>query len=307
MRFSMLLVLGALPAMVFALGQGNESVESLIRKLGSTNFQERQVATKALEERPEFAPALRAALRSPDREIARRAGEILERGLVREINGVIKEGRMDRIIDIFAGWPEGKQEKEAWDAARELARTLANLSQKNGQKQINPLERWGDKAPIVISAERITEMTKANMFHPCFFLRANQVDVDIKRLKGAKSPNPFSTCDLAIVASGSVRMFAVGGIPIFAGGNVNLSGEAGGCLIVSGGDVHIDSILSNSLVIARGNVTCTSPMTDSRVFSGKSVFHKRTQNCLISENDPNPLGFIRWADAPKDKGGAKSK
>jgi hypothetical protein len=30
-------------------------------------------------------------------------------------------------------------------------------------------------------------------------------------------------------------------------------------------------------------------------------------NCLISENDANPLGFIRWSDAAKDKVVPKSK
>jgi hypothetical protein len=97
---------------------------------------------------------------------------------------------------------------------------------------------------------------------------------------------------------------------IFAGGTVELKG---GCLdsllIVSCGDVTLKCDVRRSLIIARGTVTCTDPVIDSRIISGKSVVYNKTnaRNCIITENESNPLGFIRWSDALKDKAAPKSK
>ena len=68
------------------------------------------------------------------------------------------------------------------------------------------------------------------------------------------------------------------------------------------------------MVIARGKVTIIDGRIDgyaasSRIVSGKSVIHdkKKSHDSIITENEPNPLGFIRWADAPKDKPAPKKK
>ena len=298
-----------LTLLLSAQGAGDESVEVLIKKLGSTNFQERQAATKALQQRPEAAGALRAALASTDREIARRSSEILELWLVPDIKAAAKDGRIDRFIEIMAAWPEGKYEKEAWSAIRELATGLNDLHEKNGGMKSNRLARWDEKPPIVICAKRITENTKGDLFYGYFFLRAKQIDVDYKRSRGENPLNTFYSSHAVLIAADSVRMFSENGnrCPIFAGGNVELYGDGGACFIVSGGDVQIDSPVSNALVIARGNVTVAGPISDSRIVSGKSVIRKRTPNSIITENEPNPLGFIRWADAPTEKAKPKAK
>ena len=46
-----------------------------------------------------------------------------------------------------------------------------------------------------------------------------------------------------------------------------------------------------------------------RVISGQSVEYnpKAARDYITTENEPNPLGFIRWSDAPKDKAAPKSK
>lgn len=65
------------------------------------------------------------------------------------------------------------------------------------------------------------------------------------------------------------------------------------------------------LIIARGNVFCKGGMLiNSRVICGKKLtyLHKRPpENCIISENDLNPLGFIRWGDVPRKKATRKGK
>src|SRR5476651_280058 len=124
MRPSIAIALILMPVLLLAQGPDRESVEALIKKLGSTNFQDRQAATKAMKERPEAVPALRDALRSADPELRKRAAEILEHfepRPFREIDAAVKEGRVDRFIELLAAWPAGKHEEGAWTAFCDLA------------------------------------------------------------------------------------------------------------------------------------------------------------------------------------------
>jgi hypothetical protein len=107
--------------------------------------------------------------------------------------------------------------------------------------------------------------------------------------------------------------WATGSSIIFAGGRVSITGrDIEGMLVVSGGDVEIDCELYNSIIIARGKVhfTNTGCATGSRIVSGKAVSilseNKSAVN-LITENEPNPLGYIRWTDEAKDKKTPKAK
>ncbi len=101
---------------------------------------------------------------------------------------------------------------------------------------------------------------------------------------------------------------------IFCAGRVELSGVAFGVLVVSAGDVVLDAEgLVHSLVIAKGNIIVKNHRIErTRLIAGKKVITDDADgdlpsSCLISQNDPNPLGFIRWADAAKDKAAPKSK
>ena len=80
-------------------------------------------------------------------------------------------------------------------------------------------------------------------------------------------------------------------------------------IIVSGGDVVVKGNISNSLIIARGSVIQVKPGPGERrrpgcihnhIIAGKSVtvFGEEKYNRIV-EDEPNPLGYIRWADAPK--------
>jgi hypothetical protein len=162
-------------------------------------------------------------------------------------------------------------------------------------------------APDVISSKRITERTKGNWERP-YFLRAHDVDFGY-RFRPDDLPNVISNAGV-LVATGAVRIERGGAHVIFAGGSVELDGDA--CeeaIIVSGGDVHIKCAMAASLVIARGKFLCTGLRVEgNRIISGTSATAKsRSQNNIITENEAHPLGFIRWSDPAKDKTAPKGK
>ena len=324
------------PLLLLAQAPDPESVASLIRKLGSPTFQERVAATKALKERSEAEPALREALRSNDPEVRRRVAEILDffdRRPVRELDDAVKEGRVDRAIEILGHWPASKYEDEAWRAIRDLARRLGDLHRKDASEKIKLsdeqallpgglpvgarpapggakhkflVERWGDQVPLFLLAKRVAEDTTVDLERSYFF-RAGEVDIRQPRQKGGR-PQILSEVGSVFVVTGSVRMVTFNPQVIFAGGRVEFSGEGVRTLIVSCADVNLKGHFGASLVIARGAVTCTGSIADSQIISGKSItMTQNPKNCIISENDSTPLGFIRWSDAPKDKAAPKAK
>jgi hypothetical protein len=121
--------------------RGGESTENLIKQLGSLRFQDREAATTALRGRPDAAAALRAATLSSDREVVRRATEVLayfDREPVRKLEKTIKEGYVDRAIDIISRWPENKYNGELISSVYGLSLHLRDLHHKKGL----PLNLW---------------------------------------------------------------------------------------------------------------------------------------------------------------------
>jgi hypothetical protein len=103
---------------------------------------------------------------------------------------------------------------------------------------------------------------------------------------------------------------------VFVGGALEIfCTEQKGCshhsLLVSGGDISVDEC-HHCLVIAHGMITCNQA-TRCRFISGKTVTIKKPLEIdrrdddlanRITENDLNPLGFVRWSDTPKAKKGS---
>jgi hypothetical protein len=295
---------------VFAFTQPpGEDLSALLADLGNGNFQRREAATKALRERPEAEAALRKLLDSPDSETRKRVAEILDyydRRPIREINTAIDEGRVLRVTEMLARWPKGKHDEDAWLAFTRLAHRLTDLHEKQGGAKVDLTRLLKVPAPQVISAKRVTASTRAEI-GPLPFVRAGDINMDDERPEPGKSPNAFSHFTV-VAAAGRVQNVVAGPYVIFAGGDVNCLGS-GNLLIVSGGDVTICDLTAPSLIIARGNVKSQGVLAKARVITGKSVFldKKKTADCIITENEPNPLGYIRWSDEPKAKPAPKSK
>ena len=311
MRFFIAIVLLLLPLPVFAQAPDRESVGALIKKLASPNFPERQAASKALLDRPEAEQALREAMRSGDVETRRRAADILDyfdRRSVRDLQAAIQDGRVDYAIELLARWPAEKHEEEAWDAIGDLTRRLVSLHEKKSTAKVTLRAISKGEMPLVVSAKHITETTKSKDTIG-YFLRADQIEIDFSRGKAGEWRTLFPGA--VMVCAGPVRTLCEPAATpiIFARGPIELAGVCGNTLIVSGADVVLKGDLGGSLVIARGKVTCTGNARNSGIISGSSIVlnKKNTRNCLLFENDANPLGYIRWDAAPQERTTPKRK
>lgn len=316
MKSTCAIVLLLAPASLFAQIPDANSIPALIKKLGSSQFQERDAAMKVLLQRPDAAPALRDALRSPDRELAKRAEEILDyldRAPIRELNEAVKNGHADRVIQSIAEWPPDKYDLEVWLAARQFAKTIDAIHFKQHGKRIGDISKW-EVAPTLIAEKRVTENLKNYPRRGNYIIRAAEVDMAFTRLKKPMVSNRFEQSDVFFVVTKSVRLESLlaGRTVVFAGGSVEMSGFIINSVIICGGDATFDGELHGSLIVARGNVSLESPglCGDCRIICGKSLItknKKRVRDSHVSENDRNPLGFIRWTDAAKDKPAPKAK
>jgi len=299
-----------------AIGQDapQDDTKALIANLASSNYKVREAADRQLRERPAAEAALREAMRAFDFETLRRASEILEhleRRCVSELHAAVEAGRVDQILDQVNSWPKGKYEEEVWPALRKFAATVLQKHEKlGGEKLIGEDLRklWAYRGGrrTLLRTEKITRATKA-AFDEQFLLWAQAVDLD--DLTEPDVPqNGLHGC-LAIITSGSVRgnPSVFGASVILSRGDFEISrgGSLSGSLVICAGDVTLDAVFE-CLIIARGEVSC-GVVQGSRIISGKKVDHDPAKNSIITENDPNPLGFIRWSDAPKDKEKAATK
>jgi hypothetical protein len=300
-------------APAFVLGQGahDDSISALVKKLGSPSFQERNTAAEMLKLRPEAAPALREALRTTDTELRKRAADILDyydRAPLRELQSAADQGRIDHAIKLIAAWPKEKHEDEVWQIVTKMGRSLATLHEMQGGPAIGfANSRWYDIAkPYVVSEKRITEAIKVPQDLPegrFLFLRGAEADLDFGRSK--KKGTDIKAIG-AIVTSGSVRSRTVplGVHAILADGDVELDGTFSYLTIVSSGDVNLkECTLNQSLVIARGKVLCgNNNYSQCRMIAGKSVQNKSgLAQSKVTEDESNPLGFVRWSPMPNVK------
>jgi S1-C subfamily serine protease len=92
---------------------------------------------------------------------------------------------------------------------------------------------------------------------------------------------------------------------VFAGGSVDLSKglSTGGSVIVCDGDFTVD-LLIGCVVIARGDVRCKNRAENCRIIASGSVNvggKEYERSSQIKQNEPKPLGFVKWFD-PADVG-----
>ncbi len=288
-----------------------ESIDALIKKLGSQKFTVREHAFKTLINRQEAEAALRQAARFSDTETQRRIALILEhyeRRPLRELACFIKSGRMDEVIQRVADWPEGKYEDELWPMTIGLIGKLNMLHRKKKgdpeSTNFGETKEWL-KPPPVLKTARVTESTKTKR-EQMYFVRTHDFSL------GMKGPF-YSDQHLFSVffVSGHVKTESeLPGI-ILSGKDIRISGgrRTSNRIVVSGGDVIMSGSIGNSLIIARGNIVYQGPAFDffnNHVIAGKKVIIPGpNEDNLIVENEPNPLGYIRWSDSPKVKPGEK--
>jgi hypothetical protein len=82
---------------------------------------------------------------------------------------------------------------------------------------------------------------------------------------------------------------------------VEVNGNIANSLVFSCGDITLRQSFVNCLIIARGTVTCDGVASGCQIIAGKAVHcdKKLLPTKGLAENENNPFGFIRWADAPR--------
>jgi hypothetical protein len=233
---------------------------------------------------------------------------------VRNLRAACADGRVEDVIKSLAAWPPGKLEGAAWYEFRAFGDKLVELHEKKGGAKVNLLTRPRHTPLPVFAADRVTEATESD-HDQSIFVRVGELDIDYSRLKpGQEQRNRFDQ-SLAIVAVRGARlpMLYTSQI-VLVGGPLELprtsQEQCRDSIFVCGGDVKLEAPMSRCILIARGKITCRSTYVgECRLISGQSItiIGDRPKDCVITEKEPNPLGFIRWSDAPKGKSAPKSK
>jgi hypothetical protein len=273
-------------------GDHQGTVAEWIRLLGSKRFEERERATQRLLESAEATTALRNATQSPDPEVARRARSILDERTRRQWNRSVervkafaRSGAVDQFLDLLAPWPAGVEDARCWDAAHGLTERLTDLYlKKTAQALTIVFLKYAGKVPVKVVP--LAQYKRTGNDGASFFARGTAIQTD--RLQG----------DL-FVCSGAVQAQRIHIAALFAGGPVEVQRQLTSSVVVCDGDITVRGLAGDCLIVARGKVTLQQPheVGSCWIVSGKDiVMSKKTRpiQCVLSENDPRPLGFIRF-------------
>jgi hypothetical protein len=264
-------------------------VEELIRQLGSDKHAEREAASRRLLHAEGAAPALRRALSSSEREVARRARAILgaferrrQARALERLKAAAKAGDADLVAEGLACWGGGDGDAACWQAALDLGWRVVDYDRK-GPKRVSD-ERsmpqrdfarflW-DRRPRALPPGR-PDLKVPRGGPPRGLPDIGQFLARGERLViGARATSSL------FAASESAHLGRVGGTFVFAGGPVRL--EFGSRVVVfSDGDVEFglapgsrdndDVGAINSVLVARGAVRCPPGMQNCLVLAGGDV------------------------------------
>ncbi len=291
----------------------DDLVAVLVRKLGAANFRRRDAATNALMEHPNPIPALEKALENMDPEVCRRVKYIIHQVRERDLNAAVVGMSFKELLkasDAGAKVPPGG---DYFTFPDRYVQALLGLHLKKGGYKISAHDfrnQRGLAAPPVVDVPKLTIGTKIDYRDIGYFVRAGEAYLDFADAKKTGQGNILVDSAAFFLVNGPFRNRAGGAVRsvILAEGSIDIKGESRNSIVVGAGDIKIVDP-SYCLVIARGTVSCAGIPAACRIIAGKSVIFEadRALECIISENDPNPLGFIRWSDAPKDKVAPKTK
>lgn len=256
--------------------KSHKTTDQWIEDLGSSRFDVREAATKALIDLDEPI-TLRQALRSDDPEVRRRATRILEsrienrarRGL-RKACVLAKEGRIDEAIERLSFWKDRNPSGEGWRAVAELAGRLAEWEQRtlNITGFLSPGFR-GDLPPFFhrqgLSSESpvaVSELVDLWTRSPHYQGR----DIVL-------SKREIELGSLVALASGTVQTLGFRAGLVISCGSIHMQHGPINSIIISDEDLEVGNGLLGCLVIVRGKFTChkDSDLFGCTILSGGPV------------------------------------
>lgn len=255
----------------------SKEVANLIKNLGSNKYSEREAATHRLSRLDDIPPALSAAAKSRNAEIARRAkiaiAQIVKRNeqrfIEKELAAVNRMG-FDRFVDRMVLTP-GFATEQRWKALVRAAEQVMDRSNKLGYAGTPlPQIKWSELPLIEDLPPRYTQSSRV------------LVDGHSQRMSG------FRTC-MALSSGSFERMAMVQDSILIVNGDLPRMSRVTNSLIICTGDVGPISMLRNSVILTTGS------------FEGAST----AQNSLVqaSKMDRRPSGdsnvFVNLGKAPE--------
>lgn len=322
------------PASAVSGERSPSDVEALIAQLGSKDFKVRETAERKLLEREHATPALRAALKSRDAEVVRRAVRILgafdlrqQKRALERLVALRTSGEVDQLIERFVAgdWDE-QLEDQLWAVVVDLARDLIQREKREYHK-LPDLYRTPDpkhsECPlgdlpgfiklyrpdrIVAETPRVTSTTESIIA----FVRGRQVVlntcchasilVSSSGISISMGDNPeMNVVHCIVLAGDAVEMPWVTRSVIVCDGDCRIKGNMVNSLVIARGNVVVEGrYANNSVIVSGGNVVVEAgDATNSVIVSGGKVrFAKNTSvtRCVLREDEPNPLGMVRFFD-----------
>lgn len=265
----------------------------LIQDLGNARQKIREDAQHRLLAMPGALPAVRVATKSPDAEVARRAGQIVLVLLQRQYLKQMETEGVDLFLERFIKADDIIERDAGWSAVLELARTLLEREQR----------QFGNVRADSHSERREGDFAKLMAMHNWMQISepASKVEVNdpqyrfLVRAQAVSSKNPVSGV-FAVSSDLSLRALA-GQSVVLAGGPVHIThGAVGGAIVVCDGDVTSSGI-EGSIVIASGKVWTDSPVRRSLVICAGSLYTGRNNpsvKATTKEHEPALLGWVKF-------------
>lgn len=284
-------------------------VSGLVRQLGSPRFDEREAATQRLGRLPVDTPPpeLREALRSPNREIRRRAADAVkaiklhaeERLLGRE-GTFAKRGKIDRFVASAAAWDVQANDERIWQTVLDLALDVSKRANyywtpTNSRSRITPKDFWpsplfrkSNGRYIIPSGNNGGQAVRCS---PGGYIARTVVAHNITRsaLVVVEEATVKRGIDTSIILANGDVCCTDGTLAtaiIFCDGDVDIAERVINSVVIAHGNIRIGSFPSRSILIAGGKVTIAKP--DKRVEKNPELANK------IQENSRHPLGFVSF-------------
>ncbi len=273
-----------------------QDAERLARDLGSKSFAVREAATRRLLEYEVPPAAQRAALKSDDAEVARRAARIVEeisrrgeKAASDKFTEFARRGEIDRLADLFGRRPRWEDEGACWQAVEDLAGRLVGLErEKYGLSAFS-----GPRTPVAGLYRHYAQMARDRSVPVRIFCAGVIVRAERISQKGATQA--------LLVSSRDTKVGSLFASLVLAGGPVEVGGMCDKTIIVCDGGLKCRSGADGCLILARGDVEFSGVVVAGcRVITAGSVRFapgtKRRGKVEVHEHEPNPLGFVRWFD-----------
>jgi hypothetical protein len=302
-------IAGREPAPPIAPAPRAVDVAALVQQLSSPRFDDREAATKRLGNLPVEAPPpeLLEAMKSPNREVRRRAADAVkaiklhaqERSLGRE-RTFAKRGKIDRFVASAAAWDVPANDMKLWQAVLDVALDVSKRANyywtpTNSRSRITPKDFWpsplfrkSNGRYIIPSGNNGGQAVRCS---PGGYIARTVVAHNITRsaLVVVEEATVERGIDTSIILANGDVCCTDGTLAtaiIFCDGDVDIAERVINSVVIAHGNIRIGSFPSRSILIAGGKVTIAKP--DKRVEKNPELANK------IQENSRHPLGFVSF-------------